>query len=57
VNPSSAEVTKIVSRHTMGVAALQLGSLVRQSTFCDSDQVTGRSRAVPVLPFEFGPRH
>src|SRR5687768_13731311 len=32
-DPSSAEVTKIVSFQMIGVAALQLGSFVRQSTF------------------------
>src|SRR5437879_5548146 len=56
-NPSSAEVTKIVSSHTIGVAALQLGIFARHRTFCVSVQVVGRSRAVSVLPFELGPRH
>ena len=41
----------------IGVAALQLGSLVRQTTFSVSVQRTGRSLAVVVLPFRSGPRH
>src|SRR5581483_4167592 len=39
----SAEVIKTVCSQTIGVAALQLGSLVRQRTFSVSDQVTGKS--------------
>src|SRR5712692_7834705 len=56
-NPSSAEVTKMVSPHTIGVAALQLGIFARQTTFCVWVQFTGRSCAVEVLPFDLGPRH
>src|SRR5262245_10649766 len=55
--PSSAEVTKIVSPQMIGVAALQLGSFVRQSTLSLSVQVTANPWAVLELPLEFGPRH
>jgi hypothetical protein len=41
----------------MGVAALQLGTFVRQSTLSVSVQVNGRSWAAVVLPFRLGPRH
>src|SRR5512139_3692422 len=44
-DPSSAEVTKILSCQIAGVAALQLGIFVRQWMFCESDQTTGRFRA------------
>src|SRR5436190_23401175 len=56
-NPGSDDVTKMVSSQTMGVAALQFGSFKRQRTFSVSDQDTGRSRTVVVLPFRLGPRH
>src|SRR5258706_16322466 len=55
--PSSAEVTKIVFSQTIGVAALQLGSFVRQRIFSVGVQLTGRSCAAAVAPFELGPRH
>src|SRR5687767_13915563 len=56
-DPSSAEVTNIVSRHRIGVAALQLGIFARHKTFSVSVQVSGRLRAVEELPFELGPSH
>jgi hypothetical protein len=48
---------KIWSAHTIGVAALQLGNFVRQTTLSVSLQLVARSWAVRVLPSEFGPRH
>src|SRR4051794_40191746 len=53
----SAEVMKTVCSQIAGVAALQLGSLMRQSTLSFSDHVSGKSRAAVALPSRFGPRH
>src|SRR5207247_922105 len=53
VKPSCAEVTNTVSPQTIGVAALQLGSRARQRTLSFWLHVTGRSRALALLPPEF----
>ena len=56
LEPSSADVTNTVSPQMIGVAAAQLGSFVRQTTFSVVLQVTGRLDA-ELVPSRFGPRH